>query len=107
MTYIWGIRLGLIIFLIFSMEGGLMSSRLTHTVGAPDGSAGLPVVNWSKEYGDLRVAHFFGMHALQILPLFGFFVAKRPAGVFLFGTVYFIFVTALLLQAMSRIPLFF
>jgi hypothetical protein len=107
MTFVRGIRIGLILFLIFSFEGGMMSSRLSHTVGAPDGGAGLPVVNWSRAYGDLRVAHFIGMHALQIIPLFAYFIARKPIAVILFGSAYFIFAMALFLQAMYRIPLFF
>ena len=43
------------LFVIFSFEGGLMASPLSHNVGAPDGGPGLPIVNWSKQYGDLRV----------------------------------------------------
>ena len=86
---------------------GLLASHLAHTVGATDGGAVLPVVNWSKQYGDLRIAHFVGVHALQLLPLFGFFIARQNRSAQLFSAVYFIFTSLLFIQAIMGVPLFF
>jgi hypothetical protein len=48
----------------------------SHTIGAPDGSTGLFFLNCSRQHGDLRIAHFFAIHALQALPLLGWLLAR-------------------------------
>ncbi|MFF9149261.1 hypothetical protein ACF1BN_30855 [Streptomyces sp. NPDC014861] len=78
----WAVRLSSLIALAGAAVGFLMvrptPDQLTatdppilgaHSVGVPDGGPSLPVTGWASTGGDLRVAHFFGMHALQLLPL--------------------------------------
>ena len=103
--YLWGIRLGILLFVLFSFEGGLMASRLSHTVGAADGSPGLPVLNWSKQHGDLRVAHFVGIHALQLLPLLGYYLFRSSKEIIIVAVVYFLIVSFLFIQAIRGMPL--
>jgi hypothetical protein len=90
----WALRFGMTITIIGAMTGGLMTKptraqldaaragqRMTvsgaHTVGGPDGGPGLPGTGWSLEHGDIRVAHFLGLHAMQMLPLLALFVISR------------------------------
>jgi hypothetical protein len=90
----WSLRLGMVMALIGTGSGALMTvpnsqqlaeahttGRLpiagAHTVGAPDGGRGLPVTGWSADHGDLRVAHFLGMHGLQVFPLLAWWLARR------------------------------
>ena len=113
-AYLWGIRAGLFLFFLGSLEGMAMGLNMAHTVGAPDGGPGLPVVNWSTRAGDLRVAHFFAFHALQLLPLVGFLLGRyRPewpgsrqvACVLAFALVYATGVSLIFWQAMAGRPL--
>ncbi|WP_203831520.1 hypothetical protein [Actinoplanes palleronii] len=80
----YAIRLGLFISLAGMMTGFTMTSRQTgvagvagaHTVGLPDGGPGMPLTGWSTVGGDLRIGHFVGLHALQVLPLLAFALAR-------------------------------
>ncbi|MEU9863420.1 hypothetical protein AB0D99_21360 [Streptomyces sp. NPDC047971] len=79
----WAVRLGSLIALAGAAIGFLMAQPTpeqlaagddaaiigAHSVGVPDGGPSMPVTGWATTGGDLRVAHFFGMHALQVIPL--------------------------------------
>ncbi len=102
--YLWGIRLGIFIFVVFSFQGFLMGSRLSHTIGGADGGPGIPIVNWSTKFGDPRIAHFIGMHALQILPLLSFYILKNSRLIIAAGLLYAALAVFTLVQALQGNP---
>ncbi|WP_112272303.1 hypothetical protein [Lentzea terrae] len=76
----WVIRLSLLIALVGMSVGFLMTQPRegqtpakgvigSHSIGGPDGGSYMPLTGWSTVHGDLRIGHFVGMHAVQILPL--------------------------------------
>lgn len=125
----WAVRFGMAITIAGAFTGGLMTrpttaqldaaragERMTiagaHTVGAPDGGPGLIGTGWSTEHGDIRVAHFVGLHAVQALPLILLLLTRagltRTARVRLMaiaGPSYATLFGILLLQALRGVPL--
>jgi hypothetical protein len=104
--YLWAIRLGILIFVVFAFEGFAMGSRLSHTVGADNDNSNWFMVGWSKTVGDLRVSHFIGMHALQILPILSFYLFKHTKITILVSVLYGLLAIITLVQALQGRPLF-
>lgn len=73
----WSILIGWIIVFFGSWIGGQMISEMSHSIGIEDGGPGLPIINWSTVAGDLRVAHFFGLHGIQIVPIFALSISNK------------------------------
>ena len=72
-----GILLGLGVFVVGAVEGGIMiaiQSRTLATIGPT-----VPVVGW-QVVGGFRLTHFVGLHALQVLPLAGYLAAGGRNG---------------------------
>jgi hypothetical protein len=84
----------------------------SHSVSEKDETKRLPFTSWSRTGGDLRIAHFLGLHAMQILPLFGLLLLSLRFGfqigktlILLVSIIYFGFVIFTLVQALNGIPL--
>ncbi len=94
------------------LSGAVLSSAGGHMVGTPPPSAAvIPFFGWSLSVGDLRVAHFLALHAMQIVPGFALLAAKlRPAAapraVDAFALGYAGVTTLALVAALNARPLF-
>lgn len=97
----WGVFLTIIGFIpgIMMMVPGLV----------PGHHPGLPFLGWSVVSGDLRAAHFVGIHALQVLPIIGcairqycdrFTLTQQEALVSTTATAYFWLIVLMTWQAL-------
>ncbi|GAA3848600.1 hypothetical protein GCM10022243_13320 [Saccharothrix violaceirubra] len=92
------IRLGSFLALIGLALGILMARNIdpdqvsatgiagSHTIGRPDSTTTeLAVTGWNANAGDLRVPHFVGIHALQLIPLIVVLFGRRANRTLVWG----------------------
>ncbi len=84
----------------------------SHTIGGVDGGPGVPMLGWSTQYGDVRIAHFLGLHSIQALALVAFVLQRRrvaeaqaeqilSAAVFTYASLFCL----VLIEALTRHPI--
>lgn len=110
--YVAAVVTGLLLtFLLGGILGGYMSSQAGHAVGAEGGRTFL--FGWNRSGGDLRVAHFLGIHAEQAIPILAAMVAEaglgqraRWAALIAGATAYTMLTLVVFAQAVTGRPLF-
>jgi hypothetical protein len=74
-----GAIVGLSIAFASTLYFGFTMSGMGRYVGAPlsGGGATVPFFGWSREYGDLRPAHFVSLHLMQTVPFAGWLADRN------------------------------
>ena len=103
----WGFMLSALATLV---TAGVLSGNGSHFVGTPSADAAvIPLLGWSAEVGDLRPAHFLALHAMQMLPLLGWWLDRqglvRPVALRVAAVVYALLTAAVFVQALMGWPL--
>ncbi len=103
------ILLGSIITAVLtSWIGGELAGNGGRFIGTPTlEHAKIPLLGWSLEVGDLRPAHFLSLHALQVIPLFGWIADRKGyslGAVWSFSALYSLFTIVVFFRALSGAP---
>ena len=104
---VWGLGLTLPLTLI---TAGTMADLGSHWIGGTTSDAGgLFFMGWSRDGGDLRVAHFFATHAMHFVPLIALASVKTfgcddLASVHIIGFAYASLVAVIFTQALMGVP---
>jgi hypothetical protein len=97
-----GLMLGAV---LATMTAGYLSSQTGHSIGGDLSDAtGTGFFGWSTTGGDLRIAHFVGLYATQLVPLVA--LTKNRTAVYVSAVAITILTAATFAQAVLGQPLF-
>jgi hypothetical protein len=104
--------LGSVLTFVFGVgAGAAMAAMGGHGIGGVAGGPTVPLFGWSMTGGDLRAAHFLGIHAQQVVPAAGILLAallpsRARVAVVAFVALYAALITVVFVQALEGLPLF-
>ncbi|MBN9065216.1 MAG: hypothetical protein J0H60_01740, partial [Rhizobiales bacterium] len=97
-------------FVLTMIVAGTLSAWGSHWIGGAHSDAGgMILTGWSRDGGDLRVAHLFATHAMHFIPIFGvasayIFGAGNRRPVWVFSVLFTSFIAFLYFQALAGQP---
>ena len=104
--FTWGIRLGMIVFLIGLLIGFYI---LINFINASDNNYNVAlneIVFNKKKQGNFIIPFFLGIHGLQIIPLLSYYFFQNKKQVVNFTLLYFIMMIVLLFMAFINLAIF-
>jgi len=102
--FTWGIRMGMIIFLIGLFIGVYM--LIVNKNVFRNNSAILEKLTLNKKQINLKIPFFLGIHGLQIIPILSYYFFQSKKQVVNFTLLYFIMMIVLLFMAVINLAIF-
>jgi len=99
--YIRSIIIGITIFVIAAFTGFAIGRNPPYIPEITSAIQRIPFLHWSLNGLDPRIPHFFGMHAIQIIPLFTWLFIRNNSGMIVFTSLYTAIFIALFILSIS------
>ncbi len=102
--FTWGIRMGMVIFLIGLLIGAYMMMVNGNSYFNIESNFGKNV--FSRKHSNLKIPFFLGIHGIQIIPLLSYYFFQNKKQVVNFTLLYLILMVVFLFMAVVNLKLF-
>jgi hypothetical protein len=103
--FTWGIRMGMMIFLIGLLIGVYLMKLNSHAIGTNEKLLNQAILDKSK-HGNFKIPFFLGIHGLQIIPLLSYYFFQNKKQVVNFTFLYFIMMVVFFFMAIINLKIF-